>query len=604
MSGVQFNAPRFVPVSSTGRPYPASKLYFYAAGTTTLATVYTNSALTIPAPNPMTANSAGMFATVFLSPTMGNYKAVLQNSTGAQLWSEDNIPSTNLTAEGVGAALYYRTNEEISAAITPTYYQYPPGDVCRYGADTSGSNSSKTAIESAIAVMAVNNGCVYFPEGTYVWAGAITVAPDVSLRGEGVGSNLRPESDGFIFTAGSSTGGKRIENLYLTCTADDSTGCVGLDFCPQTTYGSFLWGITVRDVCVSSFETAMNVKDVRDSYFEHCYTVSCKYGARVIGLVVSTTFNACKFVRGGDPSLDSSIGMLIEGYTYDDAVARSPEAIRLTGETLCFGFNTNLDVVKVLNFSASSCGFDYAAEYGIKLGTLNGGVVIENCWIAASNDVGENAKGITVSDVGSAGQTLVRIVGNFIAGYGTPAVTTDSWGIYLGDGREGVIVEDNQVAPGVGIGIYINGELSRAHTIAKNNIGLVELYSLWQVSGGGHFIRQNRFDMPIARTTLGNEWDTFDRNHGTAVTCFHGLVTVPAGAGPATYDMVTDLGLYADPVTGSPGNLRLKVHAQQVQGSATRGAVRAYQSSDDIILSWSTAVGLDSADTWIDMEPY
>jgi hypothetical protein len=603
MSGVQFNAPRFVPVNSSGRPYPAAKLYFYAAGTTTLATVYTNSALTIPAPNPMTANSAGMFATVYLSPATGNYKAVLQNSTGAQLWSEDNIPSTNLTAEGVGAALYYRTNEEISAAITPTYYQYPPGDVCRYGADTSGSNSSKTAIESAIAVMAVNNGCVYFPEGTYVWAGAITVAPDVSLRGEGVGSNLRPESDGFIFAAGSSTGGKRVENLYLTCTADDSAGCIALDFCPSTTYGAFLWGMTVRSVVVSGFETAFKIKDVRDSYFEHCYTVYCKYAYNISGRVISTSFVACKAVRGGDPSLDGSIGFKIDGYTYDDAEFRAPEAIRLSDETLSFGFNTNLHVAWCLNFSATNCGFDYAAEYSVRVTAINGGCVIQNCWVAACNQVGANAKCITLDDLGVAAQLLTKISGNFIIGYETPETAGESWGIYVGNNRVGVIIKDNQVASGVGVAVYINGSGSRKHTIENNQLAAT-LYSLWQVVGGGHYIRQNRLDAAIACTTLSAEVSHWENNHGSAVTCFHGFVTTPSGNTTTTYAMVADLGLTAAPIVAAPGNLRLHVKAQQVAGSATRGKVRGYVSSSNIVVTNETSVGIDNADIWVDMEPY
>jgi hypothetical protein len=319
--------------------------------------------------------------------------------------------------------------------------------------------------------------------------------------------------------------------------------------------------------------------------------------------VISTSFVACKAVRGGDPSLDGSIGFKINSYTYADTVSRGPEAIRLSDETLSFGFNTNLYVVSCLNFSASNCGFDYAAEYSVRVTSTNGGCVIENCWIAATNDVGENAKGITLDDLGVASQLLTKISGNFISGYGTPDTATDSWGIYVGNNRVGVIIKDNQVASGIGIGLYLNGSGSRKHTIENNQLGGT-LYSLWQVVGGGHYIKQNRLDAAIACTTLSAEVSKWENNHGSAVTCFHGFVSTPSGSTSNTYAMVADLGLPAAPITAAPGNLRLFVRAQQVAGSATRGDVRAYISGTDIVVTNETSVGVTNSDIWLDMEPY
>ena len=193
MSGTPFVPPRFIPVNSSGRPYPGSKLYFYRAGTTTLATVYTNSALTVPAANPLTANSAGMFDAVYLNPAAGHdYKAVLQNSSGAQLWSEDNIPSEiTLTASSVGQALYPRTDEEITASVIPSLYQYAPGDVRRYGAVGNGSTDDSGAITTAIST----GHPIIFERKTYACASVLTISASRVIEGNGATLKRTTDSD-------------------------------------------------------------------------------------------------------------------------------------------------------------------------------------------------------------------------------------------------------------------------------------------------------------------------------------------------------------------------------------------------------------------------
>lgn len=52
---------------------------------------------------------------------------------------------------------------ETGASVTPTNYSYPWGNVLRYGADASGTNSSTSAIQAAIT----SGHDVLFPTGTY-----------------------------------------------------------------------------------------------------------------------------------------------------------------------------------------------------------------------------------------------------------------------------------------------------------------------------------------------------------------------------------------------------------------------------------------------------
>lgn len=211
MSGTPFVAPRFIPVSSTGRPYPAARLYFYRAGTTTLATVYTNSALTVPAANPLTANSAGMFDAVYLDPDGGDVKAVLQDSRDVQLWSEDNISvAPSLTQAAVGAALYPRSTEEIDAGVTPSDYSQPYGWVTRFGTD-------KTAFDSALLAY----DSVYVPEGNYTLGSTLTLAAGKTIYGCGLASQITKGANGAMISMGKDS---TLRNLYLYGSGSTYTG--------------------------------------------------------------------------------------------------------------------------------------------------------------------------------------------------------------------------------------------------------------------------------------------------------------------------------------------------------------------------------------------
>jgi hypothetical protein len=187
MSGVLFTPLRNTPVSSSGRPYPGALRYFYAAGTTTKVSVYSDSALTTQATNPQIADSAGKFATVYLNPALGTYKTVLTNSGGAQLESDDNIPAAAaITGQSVGEALYPITQAETDADITPTDYTYPELDVRRYGFDAGDTTSDQSApLQRAYDVAAeLGGGIIEIPAADF--RASITVEHGgIVFRGQG-----------------------------------------------------------------------------------------------------------------------------------------------------------------------------------------------------------------------------------------------------------------------------------------------------------------------------------------------------------------------------------------------------------------------------------
>ena len=206
MSGTPFILPRQTPVNSSGRPYASSTLTVYRAGSTTLATIYSNSALTVPLSNPLTANSAGQFPPIYADPAY-NIRLVHKTSTGAMLSDDDNIGTApSLTGEAVGAALY--PFEDGESGVTD--YTYPRGDIRRYGAVGNGSTDDSQAFTYALS--SADN--VFVPEAPTSWRIASTVSvPDgKTINGSGLGSYITKGGNGAIFSLGKNTA---LKNLYL-----------------------------------------------------------------------------------------------------------------------------------------------------------------------------------------------------------------------------------------------------------------------------------------------------------------------------------------------------------------------------------------------------
>lgn len=157
-----FTLPHQVLLSNSGALIPGAKAYFYAAGTATPLSVYTEYTLTTPHSNPVVADGDGRFAAIYYDPAQ-DYKVVLKNASDVEIYTQNYAASALSTAE-VGAALYPRTTAEISAGVTPTNYQYEPGDVRRYGAVGDGVTDDTTAIQNALSIDAP----MLFYDGTYL----------------------------------------------------------------------------------------------------------------------------------------------------------------------------------------------------------------------------------------------------------------------------------------------------------------------------------------------------------------------------------------------------------------------------------------------------
>jgi len=91
----RFVPPRLVALDSVGAPISGAKLYFYTTGTTTPLATYSDEALASANTNPVVADSAGRFGSIFLQDQ--DYKVVYTDGSGSsvdtdvQIWTEDPV---------------------------------------------------------------------------------------------------------------------------------------------------------------------------------------------------------------------------------------------------------------------------------------------------------------------------------------------------------------------------------------------------------------------------------------------------------------------------------------------------------------------------------
>ena len=97
MPGNLLILPKQVPIV-LGTTVPSAKLYTYETGTSTPQAVYQDIDLTTAHSNPVQADSAGVFAPIYLDGSLPNYRLKLTDSDGTQIYQLDGIPSANKAA--------------------------------------------------------------------------------------------------------------------------------------------------------------------------------------------------------------------------------------------------------------------------------------------------------------------------------------------------------------------------------------------------------------------------------------------------------------------------------------------------------------------------
>jgi hypothetical protein len=150
---------------NNGAPLVGGQLFTYIAGTTTKIATYKDSSGGPTNTNPIVLDFRGE-ANVWLDQTL-TYKFVLApvgdtDPPTRPIWTVDNISAAvtyaSLSQQILGQILYPRTGAEIAAGITPTNYFYPPGEVDRYGTNTTPGTTDMTAAFNSAFLLAKTSG--------------------------------------------------------------------------------------------------------------------------------------------------------------------------------------------------------------------------------------------------------------------------------------------------------------------------------------------------------------------------------------------------------------------------------------------------------------
>jgi hypothetical protein len=185
MSGFQiFTLPSQQALDTAANVLSGATLTFSLTSTSTPTNAYSDSSLSTPVANPLSANAAGVFIPVFLDPAI-IYRVVLKTAAGAVLQTWDPANEQLLSQAIIAGLLWPRTQPEVSATVTPINYSRFPSpwkDISRFVSDNTGLTDVAAQFRNAIA--AEKN--IIIPEGTYRFDSEVIVGRD-AMRIEGAG---------------------------------------------------------------------------------------------------------------------------------------------------------------------------------------------------------------------------------------------------------------------------------------------------------------------------------------------------------------------------------------------------------------------------------
>jgi hypothetical protein len=119
MTGTLLTQPVIRAVDASGLPMPGARLQFYITGTTTPTPVYSGASLTTALANPVSADSGGLFAPIFLDPAV-TYRAQLLSAAGGLIQDVDAVNGQVTNPAGsIGSAMLQAGAALANLGFTP-----------------------------------------------------------------------------------------------------------------------------------------------------------------------------------------------------------------------------------------------------------------------------------------------------------------------------------------------------------------------------------------------------------------------------------------------------------------------------------------------------
>jgi hypothetical protein len=375
-----------------------------------------------------------------------------------------DVPTTSYapTRAGIGALLYPQTVSEVAARVTPTNYYYSPGNVLRYGTNTTpGTTDVSAAFQAAFDQQSQGGAAIYAPTGTYLIASVVSTssATPFTLYGDGMGKTVIIKSvDADCFVVTNTVSGHNqitISDLTISPGVAMSKGAA-----LNLTCTGIIPSVTLRNVMIlcggnSVFRYGIklhNCGDVQMSrVFVYGVDATSMIGVAVTQSVASTAYNFT----------GCSIYNVAYGFTFTDTTSPGIEGIEFFG----------CDIVAV------QCGVLYTNSFGPRYfppqltwigGHINASIrsfdlsimcqVFIEGLLSYNSGNAQHIRLQTVSDVNIQGNTFIQIGGT------ADGITMATDGVLYG----GIVARNMFRMSASGSAINLNATNMRNLTISDN----------------------------------------------------------------------------------------------------------------------------------------
>ena len=154
---VRFQLP-FADVGDGINPSDGALLYFYATGTTTLKTTYSDESLSTANANPVVADSDGVFSDIWMDGST-RYKVVLKDKNAVQIWEADPVIS------GMSSADVAKVFDTVAAMVADTDLSI--GGIVQTAGYTAKGDGGDNLYEIVAAATGTDDGGSYIDLATH-----------------------------------------------------------------------------------------------------------------------------------------------------------------------------------------------------------------------------------------------------------------------------------------------------------------------------------------------------------------------------------------------------------------------------------------------------
>jgi hypothetical protein len=306
------------------------------------------------------------------------------------------------------------------------------------------SGNNATQINAAIdALAAAGGGTVELAAGVFPTTTSIVMKAGVDLRGQGMlATQIQPAAvDGITFTHLEEYGNSRISNLGLVGGAG-TTARVGILQAGTLDSRDELYGITIDNVGVRLFNTAMSFRTVRNVTIANNWLQDVNSGIHLVGKCLVVNIHDNKIVYAAGSGTGTRYAILVDGFNYTTfgGIVR-PETVRIR-DCHIYGFEQGVAIEGVVYGFVTGCDIQ-ATVNGVTFSSADSLLDISKNYIQIAGTSG--AAAVYGEPQASVINTCIRIRDNHLNGVGNAAGA--SFGVLLGNASTGnqdnVTIEGN-----------------------------------------------------------------------------------------------------------------------------------------------------------------